>query len=1013
MVTPLRHLPHEDSPLPPLFVLGAVGAGVTAVGSILNAAGFAHPADEPSQSLGALDEQIRSGLGWSWEAPPASPPTDRAPLDKLVAEGEQLCNHLPMGQVATLASPRTSLTAYWWRRILGDQFVPIVVRRPPLDAMGSSRERLGISDQLSLAMWAAYYRHLSDALRGLEVITVDYRELTTRPRDTIPRLIRAVATHYPQIRPGLDDALSEMRSTGQRSSGFPTSHLARRLAVSESVLAVQRQWDGGAIEVRRIAERPPEPSSWEQGVLQAKQQSMSGIRRGHRVDAGLRAELEQVASRRERRSTSAGETQRVSASAAVLQGISPVTAARSRIGLKSEGVRTLTPPAPAVSVVMTAFNSADYVGRAIQSITAQTFSDWELIIVDDGSDDDTLRIAAEYARADERIKLFVSWRNHGTYWCKNFGIGQARGDFVTLQDSDDVSAPERLARQILAFEEHPEATVVAVDYVRTTDAGEIVSNRGLAQRRSFQSLMYRRREVLRRVGYYDSVRTSADQEQFERLLEVFGRAALVDIHEPLYRAFVRDDSLTGSGGSKVSLGAEPPRDEADLSFLSTQRQEYVLAFRKWHGTASSDGESLYVPFPPQERPFPAPEGMRIGTKELNRTSGPSHRLEVEGRHVVEWAVSDCHPDDLVSGTVDHEVVILSDFCFPGGTSQANIAEIEALTAAGITTALCQVDSTYLMGQSPVHPRLRSMAKQGKSEWLLPGERVRCRLLVIRHPAVLRQLRSSRVRVDADRIIIIANQVPIDRDGRVHYDVPECQEEVRRVFQQTAVWHPISDVVRESLLESDATVDLAAEDWHEVIDVADWTVNRQGWASDRPIIGRHSRPSPGKWPRDAATLRQVYPTDGSVLVHVLGGADAAVGLLGDLPDSWTVYQFGQVSPRQFLAGLDFFVYYHHPDLVEAFGRTILEALASGLPAVLPPHFETTFGEAALYAEPPQVQGLIAEYRADRAAYEAQAKRGLDYTQRHFSFETHVDRVRRLLDPVEVSRDGVREPERERT
>ncbi len=63
------------------------------------------------------------------------------------------------------------------------------------------------------------------------------------------------------------------------------------------------------------------------------------------------------------------------------------------------------------------------------------------------------------------------------------------------------------------------------------------------------------------------------------------------------------------------------------------------------------------------------------------------------------------------------------------------------------------------------------------------------------------------------------------------------------------------------------------------------------------------------------------------MRVLGGADAVADVLGEVPPAWEVFPFGSVDPAEFLAGLDAFVYYHHRDLDEAFGRTVLEALAA--------------------------------------------------------------------------------------
>ena len=152
-------------------------------------------------------------------------------------------------------------------------------------------------------------------------------------------------------------------------------------------------------------------------------------------------------------------------------------------------------------------------------------------------------------------------------------------------------------------------------------------------------------------------------------------------------------------------------------------------------------------------------------------------------------------------------------------------------------------------------------------------------------------------------------------------------------------------------------DCVSDDWVNIIDVDAWHTDRPWWQSDRPVIGRHSRPSPQKWPTDPKIIEAVYPVDGSAIVRILGGADPVRDVLGYVPESWQVMPFGAVDPREFLAQLDFFVYYHHPAWVEAFGRNILEAMASGLPAILPPHFRRLFGDSAIYAEPAEVPSVV--------------------------------------------------------
>jgi glycosyltransferase involved in cell wall biosynthesis len=173
-----------------------------------------------------------------------------------------------------------------------------------------------------------------------------------------------------------------------------------------------------------------------------------------------------------------------------------------------------------------------------------------------------------------------------------------------------------------------------------------------------------------------------------------------------------------------------------------------------------------------------------------------------------------------------------------------------------------------------------------------------------------------------------------------------------------------------------------------------------------VIGRHSRPSAQKWPIDPQVIETVYPVDGSATVKILGGADPVRDVLGYVPTSWQVTPFGAIDPRQFLAQLDFFVYFHHPGWVEAFGRNILEAMASGLPAILPPHFRPLFGDAAIYAEPAEVPSVLRRLYADRIAYEEVLARAASFVRARFSYEAHQRRLVEFRDGSLDATDRVR-------
>ncbi|MBS3807943.1 MAG: glycosyltransferase family 2 protein [Bacteroidales bacterium] len=103
-----------------------------------------------------------------------------------------------------------------------------------------------------------------------------------------------------------------------------------------------------------------------------------------------------------------------------------------------------------VSVITPAYNSARHISGTIESVLAQTYRDWEMLIVDDGSSDHTLQIVQEYVRQDSRIRLIPLYRHMGAAVSRNTAIKEARGRYIAFLDSDDLWHPQKLEWQ-LAF----------------------------------------------------------------------------------------------------------------------------------------------------------------------------------------------------------------------------------------------------------------------------------------------------------------------------------------------------------------------------------------------------------------------------------------------------------------------------------------------------------------------------------------------------------------------------------
>ncbi len=114
---------------------------------------------------------------------------------------------------------------------------------------------------------------------------------------------------------------------------------------------------------------------------------------------------------------------------------------------------------PRLSVLMPMYNAAAHLPAAIESILAQTFTDFELLLIDDASTDHSLQIAETYRQRDPRLRVVANPQNQGVGALRNQGLELARGDYLAYMDADDVSLPERLAAQVAYLDEHPEVSV--------------------------------------------------------------------------------------------------------------------------------------------------------------------------------------------------------------------------------------------------------------------------------------------------------------------------------------------------------------------------------------------------------------------------------------------------------------------------------------------------------------------------------------------------------------------------
>jgi glycosyltransferase involved in cell wall biosynthesis len=142
-----------------------------------------------------------------------------------------------------------------------------------------------------------------------------------------------------------------------------------------------------------------------------------------------------------------------------------------------------------VSVIVIFLNEERYLRDAVESVLRQDYSSWELLLVDDGSNDASPAIAREYAASDGRIQFLThpGGGNRGMSAARNLGLAHARGEYVAFLDADDVYLPQRLSRHVEVLQKYPHIAVTGSSYIRwlATEAGAPIRREDLAHLRHF------------------------------------------------------------------------------------------------------------------------------------------------------------------------------------------------------------------------------------------------------------------------------------------------------------------------------------------------------------------------------------------------------------------------------------------------------------------------------------------------------------------------------------------------
>lgn len=235
---------------------------------------------------------------------------------------------------------------------------------------------------------------------------------------------------------------------------------------------------------------------------------------------------------------------------------------------------------PRISVLLPSFNAARYISSAIESIRSQSLNDFELLILDDGSTDNTLEVAREAAHADCRI-IIIEGQHRGLSENLNLGLNIARGEFIARMDADDVSLKSRFALQVSFLDSHPEYGAIGAQAIRMDEDDlpigpwhvplsheEIdkthISGAGVAI--IHPAVMMRRDIVMKINGYRPQYDTAEDYDLFLRMSE---SSRLGNLSDTLLRYRVHEKSVTLS---KIEL----QRRRSRLALIDAWRRRHMV-----------------------------------------------------------------------------------------------------------------------------------------------------------------------------------------------------------------------------------------------------------------------------------------------------------------------------------------------------------------------------------------------------------------------------------------------------
>lgn len=225
---------------------------------------------------------------------------------------------------------------------------------------------------------------------------------------------------------------------------------------------------------------------------------------------------------------------------------------------------------PDVSVVLPTYNRGNLLPAALDSILNQTYKNFEFIIIDNGSTDNTAALLKSYQQTDKRIKIITLPDNRGISAARNLGNAKARGKYIVIMDSDDISLPNRLEKQIRFMEENPKMAA-ASSWKKELESGKVWTRSTEEQEMifwmHFNNIMGHPETIMRRdfleehnITYNERLTSAVDYDLFKQIIFAGGKIGrqpdvilLYRMHMENGKSYYRHQALTRRAVSRAFL----------------------------------------------------------------------------------------------------------------------------------------------------------------------------------------------------------------------------------------------------------------------------------------------------------------------------------------------------------------------------------------------------------------------------------------------------------------------------